>query len=37
MRSGISAGSRIRRSTAILEEIARHAESHPDWLERSGV
>jgi CDP-paratose 2-epimerase len=21
----------------LLEEIARHAERHPDWLERSGV
>jgi CDP-paratose 2-epimerase len=30
-------GWRPRRSvTSILEEIARHAESHPDWLEQCG-
>ena len=21
----------------LLEEVARHAEAHPDWLERSGL
>ena len=37
MHGAISAGSRRSPLSCICEEIAEHAESHPDWLERSGL